>query len=182
MTMIIRRTLAIFVLASGAQAATLTITPDRQTYSVGETITLSVFGDAEGQAATLIFGRLVVDPGLASYADSSQQALTSFSGGLAWKLGGLHGGPGSGDTFNQSNSLGLVPDNQLIASVSVLALAPGTLSYEWFTDSQDLHRLSFFGLTTAPGGSVTIVPEPATALIVLLGLIGLSLSAQRLEH
>ena len=185
MVMIIRTTLAILVLASGAQAVTLTITPDKATYSVGETITLSVFGDAEGATDNFILGRVLFDPGLADYLGSIQQPLTSFSGGITWDLGPLFGGSGSADAFLQSAIVNAVPvDGPLFASVALRATTPGNLEYSWLIDPHDVDSLDFFGLTSAPGGSVTIVPEPSTGQTLGLGLTGLLIAStfRRRQH
>ena len=162
------------LLGGSAGAATLTITPDKSTYLVGETITLSVLGDAEGTSDNGIFGRLLFDGGLASYVDSVQIVLTSATGGLPWFAGALFGGDGFAEAFNQA-SFGTprVPDGPLMATVTLLATAEGTLSYEWQTEGSGELRFDFFGLTNAPGGSVTIIPEPATGLLLALGLLGL---------
>jgi hypothetical protein len=42
----------------------------------------------------------------------------------------------------------------------------------WVTDGDE--PLFFFGLTTAPGTSFTIVPEPGTATLLALGLLGIA--------
>ena len=178
MVMIIRTTLAILVLASGAQAVTLTITPDKATYSVGETITLSVFGDAEGAAEISIFGRMLFEPNFAVYIASAQETLTSFGGFVPWTPIALTGGNGFADAFGQlAGQSTLIPDGPLTASVTLNAISPGTISFSWETGG--IYALDFFGLTNAPGGSVTVVPEPSTAPLIALGLLILTAAERR---
>jgi hypothetical protein len=170
MARILTAILAILALSTQADAVTLTITPDKQTYQVGETITLNVFGDAEGTQGAGIFGRILFDTDIADYVGSNQEPLTSFNGGITWFLSPLSGGNGFGDAFDQFVSLNPHPvDGPLSASVTLLATAPGILAYSW--DSAGTFRLDFFGLTNAPGGSVTIVPEPSTGALVASGMI-----------
>lgn len=188
---IVRRTRAMkrsaFVLvlfiaaASAAQTATLTITPDKPVYQVGEEIVLNVFGDSGGAQASIVVGRILFDAGLADYVTSHQDALTSIGGQLTWFLSPLEGGDGFGDAFEQSPSVNPFPvDGPLTASVTLVATAPGTLAFSWATDG--LLPLDFFGLTNAPGGSVTIVPEPSTGVLVVLGLMATGLTRGRGER
>ena len=74
--------------AAQGMAATLTITPDKSVYQIGEQITLDVFGDAEGEAAHLIVGAIRFDPALVAFVSGGQRALTSF-GVVDWDLRSL---------------------------------------------------------------------------------------------
>lgn len=154
--------------ASSAFAATLSITPDAMTYQVGDTITLSVFGDPMGETAVVLYGPLTFDGALASHLSSSQTGVpTDF--GNTFITFPLDGGPGFAEAFEQvapdgSGSPGLGP---LVATVLLEATGVGTLAVSWLTG---LNQLQFFGLTDAPGTVVEIVPEPTSGLLLGLGL------------
>ena len=172
--------LAAVVIPHGARAVTLTITPDQAVYQVGDTITLNVFGDAEGADAGLVFGRILFDADLASYVTSHQEQLTSF-GGDPWILLALTGGAGFGDAFSQLISVNPFPvDGPLRASVTLLATAPGILGYSW-QDDMDI-PLEFFDIATAPGGSVVIVPEPSTRALLGLGTVALAIGRRSIRR
>src|SRR5262249_15513466 len=55
------------------------------------------------------------------------------------------------------------------------------LTFSWRT-SPSTQRLDWFGLTNAPSVTVTVlplIPEPATAALLSVGLLGLALAARR---
>ena len=148
-------TLGALALATSASATTLTITPDASVYQVGETITLSVLGDPEGVQTNVIFGQILFDPSFAGFVGSHQEQLTFFNGAVAWFVGPLGGGSGFADAFHQIAGSPLGADVPLVATVTLLAAAPGTLNYAWQTQG-GFTNLRFFGLTDAPGGSVAV--------------------------
>lgn len=163
---------AALVVAATASAATLTVTPEKPTYQVGETIVLDVFGDSAGETTQFIFGRLLFDPDRASYITSSQQPLLTGFGMNTWTQNALAGGvdeQGFGDAFNQIR--GLSPGaaaNTLSSTVTLLAESAGSVELAWNDDFPDL---TFFSITDAPGTSVLIVPEPSTAGLLAFGLV-----------
>jgi hypothetical protein len=176
---------ALLIAASAANAATLTVTPDETSYEVGETITLSIVGDAEGASAFGIQGYLLFDRTLAGFVSMSQQPLTSFGGATPWLVGGALRNcearsqyrPGC-LVFNQILPIPGVsapPDNLLIATLQLEALAPGVLDFSWETDTRSGLQLMFFGLSNAPGASVLVHnPEPGTGALLALGLLQLA--------
>lgn len=139
--------LALFGAGPHALASTLTITPDQTVYQVGDTITLSVSGDAQGASAYGVYGRILFDAGLADYVASHQERLRSR--GSSWAPGQLTGGDGFGEAFSQwAGGENETPDGLLAASVTLVATAPGVLDYSWQTDTDV--RLWFSVLLTLP--------------------------------
>jgi hypothetical protein len=151
-----------------ATATTLSITPDKSVYAVGETITLLVLGDSEGALDNSIFGDIVFDPSLATAISSSQEALTSLSGSVIWTKGVSRTGPGFARAMVQLVAQpALAVDGPFMATVTLEASMEGVVDFAW-------ESLDFFGLDSAPGASAQIVPEPSTALLLGLGLVVLA--------
>jgi len=171
-------------LAFSAQAATLTMVADQSTYNVGDTITLTITGDSEGGSASGIFGTVSYNQGLTAVTSQSQNQLTAFGGGLSWTVGVLaldDPNAGTADSFNQL--YGVAPggaDQLLVSTITLTADAAGVASFSWLTNA-GLESLDFFGLTNASGTSVNIVavPEPTTAALLGMGLLGLAVAGRR---
>ena len=85
-----------------AMGVTFSNTPDKLLYTVGEEISFSIFGDAEGAADGSIFGQIQWDAALADIVSAEQGQLTTL--GTPWALGLLRMGPGFSDAFNQAIS------------------------------------------------------------------------------
>lgn len=167
-----KRTLFVAAIAIGlattARAATLTVDSDKSTYTVGETVTLTVTGNPGGAQAISIFGRLEYSPLLTSTVGSTQTRHTWGGGAHAAILGTLSFGDGFVDVFNQIIDFGETPravDQVQIATVTLIADAEGTVDVFWSTVF--VVSLDFFGLVSqpAPATSFTIVPEPTSALL-----------------
>jgi hypothetical protein len=166
-------------LAASANAASLSVSSDKLTYTVGETVTLSISGDPQGVTVYGIFGRLLYNGALVNNGTRSQITLTGPQGN--WIKGVLQQGdtnafsPTSAFSYAFNQIAGLyaqtatnLPANNPLSTVTLIASATGLVNVVW--DVSPPYELMFFGLTNAPGTSFTIVPEPATAALLGAGL------------
>ena len=174
--------LAVVLLAPNARAVTLTITPDQVIYQVGDRITLNVVGDAQGAEVYGVYGRILFDSNLANYLTSHQEPLTSY--GIQWYAQPLSGGAGFAEAFAQLISINSYPlDGPLLASVTLVATAAGTLAFSWQKDGDFGLRFSAYddSPTQAPGSSVVIVPELSTGTLLGLCLLATAIGRRRIR-
>jgi hypothetical protein len=165
---------SVFGIAAAANAASLSVGSDKLTYAVGETITLTVTGDDAGAVRYGVFGRLDYGGALVDNGTRNQLMLVGQNG--SWITGTLPGSDNGVDaySFAFNQIAGLTPDTAInlpaaFATVTLIAKAVGFVNVNWHT-VPDGAELDFFGLTSAPGTSFTIVPEPDTSVLVALGL------------
>jgi PEP-CTERM motif len=188
--------IAWFGLVATADAATLSISPDKTTYLVGERITLTVIGDDEGAVSDRIYGRLEFDGSLVDFGGPGQTRLIGAS--EPWNTlilrsgedieildpaGQPVGGPTEAiaEAFHQRPAIAEDTATNLpgvLSTVILSAQATGVVNVNWHT-AADAVQLKFFGLTNAPGTSFTIVPEPTTAALLAFGLLGLAVGRTR---
>jgi hypothetical protein len=183
MTRLFSIALALVACTSAAGAVTLAIESDKLTYGIGEAIAITVTGDPQGASDTEIYGRVLYSAALTSTETSSQSQLTRGGGTIFALTGTLQRGDGFADVFNQiidaggANPPGRTVDNIQISTATLIADALGTVSVSWSTGGS--FALDFFGLTSGPGASFTIVPEPAPIALLALGLVALAAGARR---
>jgi len=148
-----------------AGAATLVVSTDKTTYSVGESVTVTVAGDSQGGSDNAIDGVL-------NYSSTSTDTPVTpiqsilLSGAVPWTPGILSFSDGSAEMFDQSRIGAATVSNQLTSTLVLIATGLGTVNLAWDPG------LDFFGLTSASGTSFTVqsAPEPGTALLVGAGL------------
>jgi hypothetical protein len=162
--------------AGAASAVSLTVSPDKLTYTVGETVTLTVIGDPEGAKDDAILGVLDYSAALTSTVSASQtqHTYTVGSSTLFATTGTLVLGDGFATVFNQiiNDSFPRVVNEIQVATATLIADAVGVVSVSWDTTGPD--QLQFFGVANAPGTSFTIVPEPSAMALVAVGVLALA--------
>lgn len=156
----------------------MAIVPDQVSYLPGQTVTLSIVVDATGASDDAIFGSFTYDPAILLGGNASQVALTSIIGGQAWDLGPplCPESFGRCEAFTQlTPGLPPAPVQQpagfVISAVTFTAGAIGATNLTWEVGGP--YAFDFFDLLDAPGATVTVVPEPATAALLAAGLVAL---------
>jgi hypothetical protein len=79
--------LALLISASASHAVSLGVISDKSWYFIGETITLSIVGDAQGATAYGIYGRLVFNGAAVDNVSRTQKTI-----GPSWIKGSLEAG------------------------------------------------------------------------------------------
>jgi hypothetical protein len=156
-----------------ADAATVSLATDKLTYTVGESVTVSVVGNSQGGSDNSVDGLLTYSAALTDTPAAPVQSIL-LSGVTPWVPGVPGFSDGTAEMFVQSRLGAATVSNQLTSSVVLIATGLGTVNLSWFV-------LDFFGLTSATGASFTVVttPEPGTALLVAFGLAALTRAGRR---
>jgi hypothetical protein len=174
-----------FLWASAANAAvSVTLTPVSTTAAPGSVITLHTFATQNGsETDDTIIGNINF-----SNTFLTGNAATNTQVPLFNTIGGLLCTTAFCTAFSQvqsdaPKSLGITNMQIATTTFNVNPTTPnGTvLTFAWRT-APSTQRFDWFGLTNAPGTTVTVtgvIPEPTTAALLGLGMIGLAVSGRR---
>jgi PEP-CTERM motif-containing protein len=156
----------------------------------GDLVTFHTYVTCDGgETSDAIFGAIEYPSALvAPYPAGSSQVSLSTIGAAApgWSMGALTCTSAFCVAFSQvqpngPETAGLT--NALIATTTFAVVSDAPMrdimnSFQWRT-APSTQRLDFFGVTSAPAMYITIMPEPSTAALLGLGLLGLALAGRR---
>jgi len=170
--------------ATAANAVSLVTTSNQGIYNPGETITLTVLGTTTDTPLTTdvnIIGRIVhTTAGVVSLNNVVQTPMPGWSNGVNPACTTAECPVFNQITFpvaNNPNVTGFALATSGYTAGPTNTSGWRVATFSWKTVGTG--KLDFFGLTNAPGVSVTIVPEPTTAAMLGLGLLGLALAGRR---
>jgi len=152
----------------------------------GSTVTLGTFVTSDGgETDNAIFGSINNPVGGHLVAGSQVNLSTVGTAAPGWSSGALTCTTAFCVSFSQINPNGVQTagvTDLLLGTMSYVIdplTAVGTeLNFRWRT-TPSTARLDWFGVTNAPGVTITVIPEPTTVALLATGLLGLALAGRR---
>ena len=163
--------------ASGVRAATLSLVTDDFVYDPGDTVTIALVGDSQGATDNTLFAALTFDPVVLVDPHVDRFMPPPTAGNVPWSMGGLGCPYGAGHPYGPTRCVllnaiypdigtpgliptaGVDPANEPFTYAVLTATAgiSGVHTLDFVTDLTQ--RVDFFGLTSAPGITITITGE-----------------------
>jgi hypothetical protein len=164
----------VLLVAGAASAAIVTISVDAPVVNVGDIITLTVNTDSQGELVFGAFAQVNYDPALVSPQSVTQVVAPGFE----FSSPALTDQPEWKTAFDQLKFTGIDPGTAIGSTMTFLAVGPGVAT---FTLGSPAGTYPFQFATATPGNSVSvsIVPEPATATLLCVGLFALAVTRRR---
>lgn len=168
------------LVGSAASAVELKVVSNKTTYNIGETITLTVSGDDGGLPANYTYntGYLAFSGGVNTPTGTGQTPV-----GTGWVIGTqgvvgpnfkvfdqIHGTVGTGDNLS--------PGGTPFATMTLLAQALGVVNVTWAAGGA-FFATDYTGYALGTSFNIVPIPEPTTAALLGLGLVGLVLGGRR---
>lgn len=159
-----------------AVAATLSLVADDLVYDPSDTISIRLVGDSEGGTDYSLFAMLAFDPAVLLDVEVQRYIPPPAEGDVAWAMGAVNSpfgscsrpsGSGQCVLLNAIHLGGLAPSPVGVdpalepftyAVLTATAGASGVYNFE-FVSTPTGSRLDFFGLTSAPGITITITGD-----------------------
>jgi hypothetical protein len=173
--------------------------PSATSLNIGDTFTIQFRMDTEGETQiTSVFASVITDENVLAFVSGTSPGtiLFNFSTyvGLAKASDPVNGVPGDdagrvrAASFVTANPAGSgvsgPPAGTLLATLTFQAVGAGVTDVSPLLvlgdDEMTIAQISVTGsVTTTPGATITVVPEPGTALLMGLGLAGLGIAGRR---
>lgn len=165
------------LVVGSAHAATVSIASDAASYDIGDTIVITVTTDSQGESlssATAVVGYTGPVTSL-----TSTPALPAPANGWISAPTDVISSPGFRLAFDAINIASNDPGTGFGATLTFSANAPGVATFTIGGNPNNGIQLDFGTATPGASVSVTIVPEPTTAALLGIGLLGFALRSRR---